>query len=134
MPVYRCSSRAGAVPAELRPRIAREFTRIHSELTGAPAGFVHVHFVDLEGDNESGAETSYEIHGTIRAGRTADVRTQLVDQLTTTFSEITMVAPGDVTMSLTEVPASWIMEGGEIAPQPGNETRWLERHSGPRNN
>ena len=129
MPLYRCSVPAGVVRPELRPRIAREFTRIHRELTGAPAHFVHVHFVDLDGGGESDADPSCELHGTIRSGRTTDVRTELADQLMTTFSKITGVAAAKITMSLTEVPASWIMEGGEIAPEPGDETRWLEDHS-----
>ena len=128
MPLYRCTISAGAVRHEVRPRVAMEFTRIHSELTGAPQSFVHVHFVDIEGGAVAGAP-SCGIHGTIRAGRTADLTAQLVDRLTTAFADFAEVAPGDVTMSLTEVPASWIMEGGVIAPEPGAEAEWLERHS-----
>ena len=130
MPLYRCTIPAGKVRHELRPRVAKEFTRIHSELTGAPPGFVHVHFVDVDGGTPPDAP-SCGIHGTIRAGRTTEVTSLLVDQLTTALAEFAEVTPRDVTMSLTEVPASWIMEGGEIAPEPGAEAQWPERHSRP---
>ena len=130
MPLYRCKSPAGSVWPERRSRIASEFTRIHSELTGAPPSFVHVHFVDIDRTRISEVEP-YEIHGTIRAVRSKDVTTQLADQLTAAFCNIAEVEPADVTMRLTEVPASWIMEGGEISPEPGAEAQWMERHSHP---
>jgi hypothetical protein len=37
-------------------------------------------------------------------------------------------APGDVRVSLLEVPASWVMEGGAVMPEPGEEAAWLARH------
>ena len=133
MPWYRCTVPGGSVSLELRSRIAREFTRIHCELTGAPPSFVHVHFVELSGADESGARASYEIHGRVRAGRSPEVMTRLLDRLTGAFTELAAVAPGDVSVDLTEIPASWIMEGGEIAPEPGEEAHWLEGHARRRN-
>lgn len=127
MPFYRCIAPAGSIRADGRRAIAREFTRIHSELTGAPSTFVHVHFVEIHPGTSSDVE-SYEIHGTIRAGRSADVTSQLARELTRTFSELANAEPGTVNLSLNEVPASWIMEAGEIAPEPGAEAEWLERH------
>ena len=128
MPVYRCSAPVGSVPAEARTRIAREFTRIHSRLTGAPPSFVHVHFVDV--DQAIGDGLAFEIHGTVRAGRSGRITSQLVEQLTAAFSRIADVAPGAVVVRVDEIAASWIMEGGEVAPEPGAEAQWLERHEG----
>ena len=133
MPFYRCTVPDGLINPEQRVEIAQRFTRIHSTLTGAPASFVHVHFVDLEVSAASDAE-SCEIHGTIRAGRSADVTIRLVGEMKDTFSEIAEVASAKITMGLTEVPASWIMEAGEISPEPGSEAKWLDRHSSPPHN
>jgi hypothetical protein len=30
------------------------------------------------------------------------------------------------------VPAAWIMEGGAVMPQPGDEAEWLARHGAAR--
>lgn len=31
-------------------------------------------------------------------------------------------------VDLTDVPASWLMEGGRIVPEPGEEAAWLAGH------
>ena len=35
---------------------------------------------------------------------------------------------GEVGVGTVDVPASWVMEGGELLPEPGEEAEWLERH------
>jgi phenylpyruvate tautomerase PptA (4-oxalocrotonate tautomerase family) len=46
MPVYSCST-ALALSPELKGAIAKEFTRIHRQFTGAPEPFVNIVFLDL---------------------------------------------------------------------------------------
>ena len=36
--------------------------------------------------------------------------------------------PGLVRVRLLDVPASWVMEGGALLPEPGEEADWLARH------
>jgi len=31
-------------------------------------------------------------------------------------------------VQLLEVPAAWVMEGGAVMPEPGEEAAWLARH------
>ena len=45
MPIYQCLSAAGVVTDELKPRIAKEITRLHCEATKAP----HVEFTPEPG-------------------------------------------------------------------------------------
>ena len=36
--------------------------------------------------------------------------------------------PDDVAVLLLDTPASWVMEGGDIFPEPGEEAEWLAAH------
>jgi hypothetical protein len=36
---------------------------------------------------------------------------------------------GSVRVHLLEVPASWVMEGGALLPEPGDEADWLAQHA-----
>ncbi|MGH9038375.1 MAG: tautomerase family protein [Acidimicrobiia bacterium] len=57
MPVYTCNVRPGDMTAELKAEIAREITRIHCDVTGAPTAFVQVFFREvLPGDGYVGGE------------------------------------------------------------------------------
>ena len=46
MPLYICTAQPGAIPDEAKGAIAREVTRVHCEVTGAPPTFVHCFFFD----------------------------------------------------------------------------------------
>ncbi len=121
MPLYRCLAPAGAINLEQRPTIAKAFTDIHCESTGAPRDFVHVLFFDQPDPGDAPGRSRYFIDGGNRAGRSPEVRQQLLDDLKKAFCDIAQVPPGEVGGRITETPASWIMEGGEIMPEPGQE-------------
>ena len=46
MPIYQCVTQPELPTADKRAEIAREITRIHCEINGAPAAFVNVPFLD----------------------------------------------------------------------------------------
>jgi phenylpyruvate tautomerase PptA (4-oxalocrotonate tautomerase family) len=46
MPVYQCITEPELLTDDKRAEVAREITRIHCEITGAPAAFVNVLFLD----------------------------------------------------------------------------------------
>ena len=123
MPVYNCIAPAGSVSMEARKRIAKAVTDIHCESTNAPRSFVHVFFDETpaDGTNASGIDTPYFIDGVNRAGRKADVVLELKLDLRKAYSEIADVPLEQVGASISEVPASWVMEGGAILPEPGEE-------------
>lgn len=41
----------------------------------------------------------------------------------------TGLALESISMESSDLPASWIMEGGDILPEPGEEAAWLEKHN-----
>jgi phenylpyruvate tautomerase PptA (4-oxalocrotonate tautomerase family) len=121
MPVYHCSIPEAQLDDAKRERIASDITRIHCEKTGAPPEFAHVLFADAPG----GAS----VVGSIRAGRSASLRTEMADAMAGAVAKTLGVEPGQVRVTLLEVPASWVMEGGVVMPEPGEEAAWLERHA-----
>lgn len=121
MPLYRCVVPSRAVPMDRRQAIARAVTAAHCDATGAPPQFVHVFFVDMPDSDEAPVLVS----GSIRAGRTAEQKAQITIQVQAAFERLAGVPRDRVMVDLTDVPASWLMEGGRIMPEPGEEAEWL---------
>jgi phenylpyruvate tautomerase PptA (4-oxalocrotonate tautomerase family) len=124
MPLYVCSLPPDALDDRKRQRIADAITRIHCDLTAAPATFVHVVFRDSESEQ-------YMVLGTIRAGRSDDTKGAIKQQMAEAVAEIVRADAGNVLVFVRDVPASWVMEGGAIMPEPGEEDDWLAAHAAP---
>ncbi|OHT85049.1 tautomerase family protein [Mycobacteroides saopaulense] len=132
MPLYQCTTRAGRVTDEVRRAVAQEFTRIHCEITGAPAVFVHVVFNEyqpghhyLAGKPES--DTTF-IAGTIRSGRSLEQRQRLLRELSSAWHELTGQSEEELVLGISEQEASAVMEAGLIFPEAGAETAWFEQN------
>ena len=130
MPFYRCLIPKGSLDYGQRSEIATAFTDVHCGISAAPRNFVHVAFIEVEKGNTvsdtHGAgnleyDTPYFIAGGNRAGRPPEVRAQILDGLIGRFCEIASVSRNDVSGHISEAPASWTMEDGEILPEPGEE-------------
>jgi phenylpyruvate tautomerase PptA (4-oxalocrotonate tautomerase family) len=129
MPLYRCSVTPGLTSYEQRSRIAKEVTRIHCEVTGAPAIFVHTFFSDdREGRLPAGKRAF--LLGSIRAGRSPEQKSRLVSEMTGALASALGIAAGEVGVVTADVPARWVMEGGALMPEPGEESAWLAKQSG----
>lgn len=124
MPLYVCSARAGAIDEDVKPLIAKDITRIHCDITDAPPTFVHVFFQDLSEDSAD----LCSIFASIRAGRTEDQRSRIHLQMRQSVAARAGLELDTISMASTDVPASWIMEGGDILPEPGEEAAWLAKH------
>jgi phenylpyruvate tautomerase PptA (4-oxalocrotonate tautomerase family) len=120
MPVYHCSIPEAALDDAKREHIAREITRIHCEKTGAPPEFAHVLFAD--------AAAGANVVGSIRGGRSAALRAEMQEAMSAAVAGALGRPAGEVRVTLLEVPASWVMEGGAVMPEPGDEAAWLARH------
>ena len=121
MPVYNCIAPVGAVPVEARPKIAKAFTDIHCDSTGAPRSFVHVFFKETAEGADSGFDSEHYIDARNRAGREAEVVLKLKNDLRQAYAEHAGVAVDKVGARIIEGPARWSMEGGHILPEPGQE-------------
>ena len=121
MPHYRCFIPQDALSFDQRQEIALAFTDIHCGSTGAPRSFVSVTFLETpEGETHEHGQGFY-LDGGNRAGRSEEVKQQLLSDLTNAFARVAGVSPTDIPGRITENPASWTMEGGFVLPEPGQE-------------
>ena len=127
MPLYLCNSLAGSIKDEAKQKIAVDITRIHCALTNAPAKFVHAFFLE-EAPNHDLMGKSICLTGNIRAGRTDEQKEGLVSQMLHSIETHTGVASQDAIVNIIDTPASWVMEGGEVFPEPGEEEEWLAKY------
>jgi phenylpyruvate tautomerase PptA (4-oxalocrotonate tautomerase family) len=128
MPLYRCAVSPGLTSYEQRSRIAKEVTRIHCEVTGGLAMFVHTFFSeDRDGKLPPGKRAF--LLGSIRAGRSAEQKQRLGSEMRSSVASILGIPSGEVAVVTVDVPARWVMEGGDILPEPGDEAAWLEKRA-----
>jgi len=121
MPLYRCLVPSRSVRLESRQAIARAITAVHCDATGAPPKFVHVFFIDMPDSDDA----MVLVNGSIRAGRTAEQKQRIITGVQTAFEQLAGMPSARTRVDLTDVPASWLMEGGRIMPEPGEEADWL---------
>ena len=128
MPVYQCLTPISLSP-ELKATIAKEFTRIHLEFTGAPEPFVNIVFQDLPSGSHylGGAvrENGTLINAIVRAGRTLETRQALLKSLSAAWSRLTGQPERKLVIRVDEAEAETIMEAGLIMPRPGEEAAWM---------
>ena len=127
MPLYRCSVSPGLTSYEQRSRIAKEVTRIHCEITDALPIFVHTFFAEDQEGKLPPKKRAFLL-GSIRAGRSPEQKQRLRSELTNALASVLGISPGEVAVVTVDVPARWVMEGGDILPEPGDEATWLSRH------
>ncbi len=121
MPLYRCTTPPELLNDAQRTAIAGAITRIHCELTQAPPTFVHVQF--LHAAPAEGPRV--RVHGSIRAGRSAALNEELIRQCRHSVSALAGVPLEDTAMRTSTTQAAWVLEGGHVMPEPGEEAAWL---------
>lgn len=127
MPLYVVNSRPGAICDEAKAKIAKDITDIHCEVTNAPPTFVHAFFFEEAPHIPLGDKIAL-LFGQIRAGRTEDQKAEIVERMSASIHEHTSISRKDISASTTDTPASWVMEGGDLLPEPGEEAEWLAAH------
>ncbi len=127
MPLYLCNAAKGALTDAAKEKIASDVTRIHCDVTDAPPDFVHVFFLEDAEHLPLNGQTALLI-GSIRAGRTDEQKAQIVREIRAAFEAHTDIDPDKTFVTTVDTPASWVMEGGDILPEPGEEAEWMEAH------
>ena len=131
MPLYIVSNTGKALPDRLKQTLSQMITDAHSRITGAPPTFVHVFFFERELLRTLGMMRAIPttapclIFANIRRGRNDETKRALIAEIREAASEQLAVELDDVHMVTRDVSASWVMEGGELLPEPGEEAFWL---------
>jgi len=126
MPLYNLACKA-VLDNDQRQHIAEVVTRTHCELTGAPAQFVNVAFMEglpLRKDE------SFNVVGGVRSGgsRNLELTENLQQMMQKNIASAANVSVSAVKVTLVGVPGNWNMEGGRVLPEPGAEDEWLDRN------
>jgi hypothetical protein len=126
MPLYNLACKT-ALNNDQRQRIAEVITRTHCELTGAPAQFVNVAFMEglpLRKDE------FLNVVGGVRSGgsRNLELTENLQEMMQKNIASAANVSVSAVKVTLVGVPGNWNMEGGRVLPEPGAEDEWLDRN------
>ena len=120
MPFYQFTIPSDSPSAGLKTEIARAVTKVHTAVTGAPARYVNVSFVEVPPGNLFVADepvTQGRLVGIIRAGRTAEVKQELITGLADAWSAVTGEPRDGFALFLQEVPGSMVMEYGDTLPE-----------------
>jgi phenylpyruvate tautomerase PptA (4-oxalocrotonate tautomerase family) len=130
MPTYRVVAATGLLSAEKKNRIAQAITRVHNRVTGAQAFFAQVIFTEIAaGDHFVGGVPlqgdQVFVHGHIRAGRTPELKRQLLLALVAEVASAGAIALNRIWIYIAELPPGQMAEYGHILPEPGEESTWL---------
>jgi len=124
MPLYICNSKFSALNEPAKREIAAAITNIHCAVTGAPAAFVNVAFLE-EASQFPLADKTLHVLGSIRQGRTDEQIEQITASIRQSLVKYGAVNEQQIAVLIRETPASWVLEGGEIMPEPGEEAEWF---------
>lgn len=124
MPLYSISTKQ-ALSFPMREALANVILRSHCTITNAPEAFVNVIFhqnVPLR------PKVNINVMANVRRGRTHEMNNDLCNELKRRIAELMAIQEQCIELSLFEVSASKVMEGGEILPEPGEESlcEWLK--------
>ena len=120
MPFYQFTISSDSPSARLKAEIAGAVTKVHTSVTGAPARYVNVSFVEVPpGSLFVGDEpVAYgRLVGIIRAGRSAETKNELIHGLADAWSAVTGEPKDGFALFLQEVPGSMVMEYGDTLPE-----------------
>jgi phenylpyruvate tautomerase PptA (4-oxalocrotonate tautomerase family) len=124
MPLYTAITEDGTISNEDKAKIADEITQIHSLVMKVPKHFVRVVFLSYpKGSGYTGGveAATAALNCVLRAGHTAEEKTDLLQRLWGKFQSLTGLATGQLALSLQEIPASNAMEMGTIMRTVGAE-------------
>ena len=125
MPLYTVSTKDPLSDAE-RSGIAMMITDVHCGHTDAPRTFVQTLFSQNVPLKQG---VSLHIYASVRAGRTHETNELIKRDMIQQAAHITGFVEDGIEFALFEVPASWVMEGGVVLPEPGEEEAWLKEHN-----
>ena len=131
MPLYICNAKDGLLSPTAKQRIAEDITNIHCDVTGAPPVFVHVAFFE-DAPYFPLDDFQLYIRGTIRKGRSSEQKDSIASRIRESAMQHGGVNDDETGVLILETPASWVLEGGEIMPEPGEEEAWFAAHEASR--
>lgn len=122
MPLYTVSTRTPLTKPQ-KDKIAMMITDVHCGHTGAPRTFVQVVYWENVPLHDG---INLHIFAGVRAGRTLQVNDDIEQDMVQQACDITGIPLQETEYLIFPVPAKWIMEGGVVLPDPGDEEEWFK--------
>lgn len=120
MPFYQFTVPRGGATLAHKAEVAAAVTRVHAEVTGAPAAYVHCSFTEVESGSIYVAGepvTSPRMVGLIRTGRSVEVRARLMHGIADAWTAITGEDKAALALFVVEIPGANVMEDGVVLPE-----------------
>jgi phenylpyruvate tautomerase PptA (4-oxalocrotonate tautomerase family) len=120
MPFYQFIIPSDSPSAGLKQEIAAAVTKVHTTVTGAPARYVNVSFVEVPPGNLLVGDEPVDhgrMVGIIRSGRTPETKRALITGLADAWSDVTGEPRDGFALFLSEIPGAMVMEYGETLPE-----------------
>ena len=120
MPYYQFTIPSDSPSVRHKAEIASAVTKVHESVTGAPARYVNVSFVDVPPGSIFVADRPVDqgrMVGLIRSGRTDEQKAALLHGIADAWSALTGEPKDGFALFLQEAPGSQMMEYGEVLPE-----------------
>jgi phenylpyruvate tautomerase PptA (4-oxalocrotonate tautomerase family) len=130
MPFYQFTVPAGGPSAQRKAEIAAAFTRVHTEVTGAPARYVNCSFVEVHPGSIFVGEDAVEagrMVGIIRRGRDEATKRRLIEGLAAAWSSVTGEPVESLALFIDEIPGYQVMEHGSLLPEASEDLARADR-------
>ena len=117
MPLYTAITQDGTISNGDKGKIADEITQIHCLIMKVPKHFVRVIFLSYpKGSGYTGGveAATAALNCVLRAGHTAEEKTDLLRLLWEKFQNLTGLATDQLALSFHEIPSTDAMEMGTI--------------------
>jgi len=124
MPLYTAITEEGLVSKDMKAKIAREITRIHTTIMKVPESFVRVIFFSYpkgSGYTAGKAAPAAALTCVLRTGHSSEDKTEMLNQLWSMFQDLAGIPTDQLAIALQEVSASNAMEMGQIMQAVGQE-------------
>jgi phenylpyruvate tautomerase PptA (4-oxalocrotonate tautomerase family) len=131
MPTYVCNVPPRRLTSAQKGAIAKSISHRHSEATGAPPFFVQV-VVEESPTTErflGGSRTDDHIwiRGDIRAGRSEEVRCEMMLKIMRDVKDITDITEDNIWVYVCNLAPTDMVEYGHVLPLPGKEREWFHQ-------
>jgi phenylpyruvate tautomerase PptA (4-oxalocrotonate tautomerase family) len=129
MPTYVCSVPPGKLSDSQKSAIAESISTRHSQATGAPKFFCQVVIEETHADRYLGGEKSSGhiwVRADIRAGRSEQVRSQMMLRMMEDIQKITGLDPDHIWVYVCNLAPTDMVEYGHVLPKPGEEKQWFK--------
>jgi len=129
MPTYTVSSANVELSVEQEAELSAAITEAHHKSTGAPGFFAQTIFSPIAASRhyiggKPNKTPHVFVHGLIRAGRSAEVKSALMAEIAKRVCTIARIGSEDIWVYIQDIPADQMIEFGRMLPAPGSEDEW----------